>query len=107
MRVYAFPADDQGCGKYRIIWPGEALKSQGVDVTVVQPHARDNMLSAVMDGDVMTDINVPADADVIVFQRVTHKHIAQAIQLIRARGIAVVVELDDDLTCIDPRNPAY
>jgi hypothetical protein len=107
MRVYAFPADDQGCGNYRIIWPGNALKDQGIDVEIVPAHGRDNMLSAVMDGDVMRDINIPADADVIVFQRVTHKHIAQAIKLIRARGVAVVVELDDDLTCIDPRNPAY
>lgn len=107
MRIYAFPADEQGCGKYRIIWPGNALKDQGVDVVIVPPSGRDNMLSATMDGDNMVDVNVPADADVIVFQRVTHKHIAQAIKLIRARGVAVVVEIDDDLTCIDPRNPAY
>jgi hypothetical protein len=59
------------------------------------------------DGSQMVDVQIPADADLMVFQRVSHRHIAQAIKLIRAKGVAVVVELDDDLSCIDPRNPAF
>lgn len=107
MKVYAFPADEQGCGYYRIIWPSQVLKNMGVDVTIVGPGQRDSGMQGVMDGDVMVDVNIPRDADVIVLQRVSHKHIAQAVRLIRNKGVAVVVEIDDDLTCIDPRNPAF
>lgn len=107
MKVYVFPADQQGCGKYRLIWPSEALQALGHDVVIVSPDARDSMLQGVMDGDTMVDVHFPADADVMVFQRVTHRHIKQALALIRQRGVAVVVDMDDDLSCIDPRNPAY
>ena len=52
------------------------------------------------------DVTIP-QCDVMVFQRVTHKYLATAIPLIRARGTAVVVDLDDDLARIDPSNTAY
>jgi glycosyltransferase involved in cell wall biosynthesis len=107
MKVYAFPADAQGCGSYRMIWPAEVLQAQGVDVELVMPGKRDGGLRGVLDGDRLVDVIIPEDADVMVFQRVSHEHIAQAIRLIRAKGVAVVVEIDDDLTCIDPRNPAF
>lgn len=109
MKVYVFPADMHGCGHYRIIWPAEQLKLQGIDITIVEPGARDVGFVGVMskDGQTMVDVQVPEDADIMVFQRVSHRHIAQAIQLIRKKGIAVVVEIDDDLSCIDPRNPAF
>jgi hypothetical protein len=109
MKVYAFPADMHGCGFYRIIWPAEQLKLQGIDITIVKPGARDVGFTGVMnsDGTEMIDVQIPPDADLMVFQRVSHKFIAQAIRLIRAKGVAVIVELDDDLSCIDPRNPAW
>lgn len=47
------------------------------------------------------------DTDVIVLQRVTHQFMAEAVPIMRARGIAVVVDVDDDLTSIHPTNPAY
>lgn len=109
MKVYAFPADMHGCGHYRIIWPAEQLRLQGIDITVVEPGARDVGFVGVMsqDGSEMVDVQIPEDADLMVFQRVSHKHIARAIQLIRKKGVAVIVEIDDDLSCIDPRNPAF
>ena len=107
MKIYAFPADQFGCGHYRIIWPAEALRAQGVDVHVVQPNERDQMLSGSMMGDKMIDVTIPADADVVLLQRVTHRYLVQAIPLIRRRKVAVVVDIDDDLTCIHPANPAF
>lgn len=109
MKVYAFPADMHGCGFYRIIWPAEQLKLQGIDVTIVEPGARDVGFTGIMNSDnsEMIDVRVPEDADLMVFQRVSHRHIAAAIRLIRAKGVAVIVEIDDDLSCIDPRNPAF
>lgn len=107
MKVYVTPADQHGCGHYRLIWPAKQLQRDGWDVEIVEASGRDGLISAVLDGDRVVSVDIPADADVMVFQRVTHSYIAQAIELIRAKGVAVVVDIDDDLTCIDPRNPAY
>jgi hypothetical protein len=107
MKVYAFPADEHGCGHYRIIWPAEQLIKDGVDVTLVKADSRDVGLQGVIKDDRLVDVHIPADADVMVLQRVSHRFIADAIPIIRAKGVAVVVEIDDDLTRIDPRNPAF
>lgn len=103
-----YPADLGGCGQYRMILPAQALASQGHDVRIVPPMARQGI-----GGDFdtrtgkMINAQVPPDADVIVMQRVSMSHLVQAIPLIRARGIAVVVDMDDDLTKISPSNPAF
>jgi hypothetical protein len=107
MKVYVFPADQTGCGYYRLIWPAEQLKKEGHSVHVVPPTARDQMLQARLTGDQVTSVQLPADADVVVFQRVTHRVLVQAIPVIRASGVAVVIDMDDDLTCIHPANPAF
>ena len=107
MKIYVFPADTSGCGYYRLIWPAEVLQARGHDVTIIVPKQRDQMLQGKMQGDQMVDVKIPSDADVIVFQRITHRHLVQAVSLIRRRGIAVVVDMDDDLTCIHPANPAF
>lgn len=108
MIAYVYPADVYGCGKYRLIWPAEALRAQGHDVRVVLPSMRDGI-----GGDIdsrtntLTNVRVPADADVVVLQRVSFAHMAEAVSQMRAKGIAVVVDMDDDLTAIDPSNPAF
>lgn len=108
MVVYVFPADPYGCGSYRLIWPAQALRAQGHDVRVVPPSARHGI-----GGDIDTrtgrlvDVRIPADADVIVMQRVSLAHLSAGIKMIRAKGVAVVVDMDDDLTKIDPNNPAF
>jgi glycosyltransferase involved in cell wall biosynthesis len=65
------------------------------------------VLSALMRGDTVTDVNIPSDADVMVFQRIAHRYMAQAVSVIRRKGVAVVIDMDDDLTCIHPANPAF
>jgi hypothetical protein len=109
MKVYVFPADLNGCGYYRLIWPAEVLAERGHDVRVIPPKQRDRdqMLQGRLRDGKMVDIKIPEDADVMVFQRVTHRYLAQAMKLIRDRGIAVVIDMDDDLTCIHPANPAF
>jgi glycosyltransferase involved in cell wall biosynthesis len=107
MKVYVFPADEHGCGHYRLIWPAQVLASQGNNVVLVGPKDRDQALQARMDGNIVKSVRIPSDADVIVFQRITHKFLAQAITHIRREGVAVVVDMDDDLTCIHPSNPAF
>lgn len=106
IKIGVFPADLEGCGHYRLIWPGFELQSRGLNVTIVPPDQRDGLFNAVLENDTIIDVMVP-DYDVMIFQRVTHRYLAQAIPFIRAKGIAVVVDIDDDLEAIHPSNPAW
>lgn len=47
------------------------------------------------------------DADVVVLQRVVHADRVELIRALQDLGIAVVVEIDDDLHAIHRRNPAW
>jgi glycosyltransferase involved in cell wall biosynthesis len=49
----------------------------------------------------------PLNVDVIVFQRPLDWIVAQCIPLAQAQGVAVVVELDDDVRHVDPANTAH
>lgn len=120
MIVYVYPADEFGCGRYRLSWPGQALKAAGHDVRVVEPSSRmgigadiDSRTGRIVAPRLPTAASplgrkdLPPDADVIVMQRVSLANLGAAIPMIRARGIAVVVDMDDDLSKIDPSNPAF
>ena len=111
MKIGVFPADLYGCGYYRLIWPAMQLQLDGHDVEIVHPSDRGRMFSAEVDeatGNITGDhITYPEQYDVIVLQRITHKFLAQAIPLIRARGTAVVIDIDDDLDHIPQSNPMY
>jgi hypothetical protein len=86
-------------------WPGEACAAAGHDVTVVAQDRRTVRL--VMDGDRVKDVLVDPGVDVVVMQRVTHAYMAQAVAVLRSKGVAVVVDVDDDLSSIHPSNPAW
>lgn len=105
MKVHVYPADQHGCGHHRIIWPAEVLIRAGHDVTVITQQARKLMMY--LDGETVVDVKIPDDVDVVVFQRVTHKHLAAAIRVLRSKGKTVVIDVDDDLSCIHPSNPAW
>lgn len=106
MRVYVYPGDLAGCGYYRLTWPARELQKQGCDVRLIHPDH--NKLSGHMDeNDTLVGINIPSDADVIVFQRVTSEKMINGIRIMRAAGIAVVIDVDDDMSSIHPNNPAF
>lgn len=107
MRCYVYPADVHGCGSYRLIWPAEALRAQGHDVIIVPPSNRAGLGGGVDADGNLIGVHYPADANVIVMQRLTYDLTAQAVPLLRKAGVAVVVDMDDDLSCIHPANPAF
>jgi hypothetical protein len=107
MKIYVYPADAYGCGFYRMIWPAQALLAQGHDVQVVMPKQRGFSLRAEVHDDTVVDAFYPEDADVIVLQRITHEQLVDAITIMRRKGAAVVIDIDDDLAAIDPSNPAW
>jgi hypothetical protein len=106
VRVVCYPADTSGCGSFRIIWPAQALAAAGHDVEIRPPENRGLKLRIGPD-DRVDDVLDVDGVDVIVFQRLTHEWMAQSVPLLRAKGIAVVVDVDDDLATVHPRNPAY
>lgn len=106
MRVCVFPADQWGCGSYRLIWPAQALSAQGYDVHVIMPGVSSGLHGQWVDGK-LQEVVIDNDADVFVFQRVTSKPLSQLVQHLVGRGKTVVVDMDDDLTAIHPANPAF
>lgn len=106
MRIVVYPADKGGCGYFRLIWPTQLLAAAGHDVEIRPPENRGLKLR-IGPGDHVDDVLDVDGVDVIVFQRLTHQWMAEAVPLLRAKGIAVVVDVDDDLTTVHPRNPAY
>jgi hypothetical protein len=103
MKITVYPADVYGCGFFRLIWSAQLLRQAGHDVHVVAPAAR--QLPLHVDGETVKDVEI--DSDVVVFQRVTHRFMAQVVPILRAKGVAVVIDIDDDLASIHPSNPAY
>lgn len=106
MRVVVYPADRYGCGHHRLIWPVEILRAQGHDVTVV-PQEKRQLQIQLNDVGQVTSVELAEEYDVVVFQRVTHENLVGAIEVLRERGVAVVVDVDDDLSTIHPSNPAW
>lgn len=119
MKIAVYPADSHGCGNLRMVWPAQALAKSGHDVTVVWPNKGAAQTALGFRGPVnnlkgATDANgdtvnasYPVGVDVMVLQRLTHRNIAQSVKLWRAKGIAVVIDIDDDLSTIHPSNPAF
>lgn len=106
MRVVCYPADKGGCGSFRVIWPAQLLAAAGHDVEIRPPENRGLKLR-IGPNDHVDDVLDTDGVDVIVFQRLTHQWMSQSVPLLRAKGIAVVVDVDDDLSTVHPRNPAY
>jgi hypothetical protein len=109
MKIICFPADLTGCGHYRMIWPAAVMQQgalPGWEVLVVPPDRRGAAIQAKMSDETVIDVTFPP-CDVMVFQRVTHNYLAQAIGVIRSKGVRVIHDIDDDLETIHPGNPAW
>lgn len=101
--VAVFPSDATGCGCYRLLWPGQALKVIGKPVTVAQRPPKiyvDPTTKKIMGLNVGT-------AKTVVFQRPGSYQIPEIIPILHDNGVKVVVDMDDSLSTIHPRNPAF
>lgn len=106
MKFYVYPADQFGCGYFRLIWPAQVLQAMGHDVVIVKP-GEGNLRGQVDANGNTIAVSAPKDADAIIMQRITHRQLSQGIKIWRARGIAVIMDMDDDLQAINPNNPAW
>lgn len=94
MNVLLLPADTHGCGYYRMRMPGHYAES---DTTV-----RDRLAIA-PDG----SIRETEAADVVVFQRPMHARMPDFVRQFQRQGVAVVVELDDDMGALDAQHVTF
>jgi hypothetical protein len=110
MRVAVWPADEGGCGSYRLIWPAQALAAQGADIDLRLPGEGSGVhaLFVEQDGiDRLVDLQEPPDADVVVVQRPLAAWRADAVEALQRHGVRVVVEIDDCFETIHPRNVSW
>lgn len=97
---------------YRCIWPAVALTVQGADVQLVLPG---DPLGWQVQGQFWTDDRsephlidvVHPDADILVIQRPMKDIWPHAIPRLQAKGVRVVVEIDDDFDAISRRNVSW
>lgn len=102
------PADHGGCGHYRLIWPAQYLKHLGHDVEVCWVGQRGVFEVVSYDeGKTITGIKMPPGVDVVVFQRVSNPLYINVVPALRRMGIAVVMDMDDDLGKINKKSAAY
>lgn len=103
MRVLAV-ADRLSSGWYRVRQPIEALASEaGVDVTVVE---RLPFVDGRWDVRSIRGLEY-ADCDVLVLLRPTSSWAPDMIRQVQARGVRVVVDIDDDFHAVHALNRAF
>lgn len=115
MRVGVYPADEGGCGYYRMIWPAMAVQQQyslTMDVNIHLPSdiGKANIPAMVYKDDAgkeqIHDVS-DLDYDAVVLQRPLGRLLADMIPYLQRKGVAVIVELDDDFDSVDPSNVAW
>jgi hypothetical protein len=110
LRVILYSADSSGCEFVRC---REPLRTSGVDgevrqsVEIIGRGIRRRRGTAVLSEQIVERVVAPIDADVVVFQRPPHRDTPAIIEQIQAQGVAVVVDVDDDLMTVHPQNAAY
>lgn len=116
LRVAVYPADESACGHYRCIFPARFVNEPGVEVLIGDdapdlsgewsgpwdPARKDPPAWVELRG-----VHKVPDVDVVVIQRPLSKWRADLVGFLQAAGVAVVVEIDDDFSCIHPDNPAF
>lgn len=107
MNVYVYPADLEGTGYYRLIWAALELRKQGHSIKIISPQHTQRLVGVPDGTGQLQSISTPSDADVLVFQRVASKMFLRAIDIWQAHGIAVVMDIDDDMRTINQSNAAW
>lgn len=101
MKVHSVPSDESGCGLYRTYMPSAAC---GVEASpnmpvewAVDPSGRKYVADA-----------WPHDgADVVNLHRPLTRHLYEAIVILQSKGVAVAIDMDDDLQAIPKGIPSW
>jgi glycosyltransferase involved in cell wall biosynthesis len=107
MRVIALPADETGCGSYRVIWPAAMVANAHPDWTVEIYRPADVKVASDRGRLVAVQGIDPAGADVVLMQRVGTPGTLALMRWFQEQGVAVVLDADDALWSIHRDNSAY
>jgi hypothetical protein len=91
---------------YRLVFPATVLAAQGMDVAEGRREDIQAVWRRTQDGPRVAWAE-PLDCDVAVFQRVCRRDIVDCIPSWQRQGTAVVMDVDDLLSAVDPGNPAF
>lgn len=100
--VIVYPNDATGSGFYRMTGPAAAVAAQGKPV-ITMPRPPQIVVD---DNGKVHGVNV-GTYNTVVFQRPGSYQFTQVIPILQAQGIKVVLDLDDSLSTIHPRNVAF
>lgn len=99
-RLLWLHSDKAGCGTYRAFIPGLSLEAAGYDNNFLL-HA--GMQPGAIDADGNDQLG---NLDVVIFQRCFGSRALEWARLAQRKGLAVIVEMDDDLFHVPDDNPA-
>lgn len=110
MRVVVFPADAWACGHYRVIWPANVLQQEGWEIFIVPPNEKTGFQVKTTEDEhgkqILTELTTP-ECDLVVLQRPGHHLQPQLINALRLAGIAVVIDMDDDMSALSQHHVAF
>lgn len=108
LRVAVLPADEGACGFYRMKLPAGAVAAARPDWDVRVYRPGDIQLAAGADGRLWAVQGLPVDdLDVVVMQRVATLTQVSLVRWLQEKGVAVVVDADDAMWCVDKENTAW
>lgn len=104
MRVAVHPEAADACAFYRMSEPARVLAGQGADVD----HRVGHRYRVAGHGPALSIVEPACDLpDVVVVQRPLSDWQYRYVRAFQAKGVAVVVELDDDFGAVHPENSAH
>lgn len=101
--VLVVPADEGGCGWYRLRHPTRALQADGYPVALSSRYPNATIAEGPL-GRRILEVDCPFD--VLVLQRTLARETVEAIPVLQKQGVAVVVEIDDDFAHLPKGHPA-
>ena len=110
MTVYLLPQDSWGCGYYRMAWPGERAMHSGYAVRVYDPGGTGPPIDGERrpDGSIhLKSVWFPEDTEAIVLQRPATEIYVKLVKMARAAGVAVIIDMDDDMSALHTGNAAF
>lgn len=106
--LYAYAMDRTACGHYRVVWPSEALAKAGYpSAKIVYPDEESGVRVDLDHHKQVKGVVVPSDCTAVLLQRPTSEMLVETIPFMQAKGIKVIVDIDDDLGSINPRHPSW
>lgn len=106
IRVAVFPSDEGACGWYRLRWPAEELQRQGHDVRVFDDFPALYRRGEKGEPDEVVELG-DTDFDLAVMQRAYRPNQLKMVKMLQERGIAVALDIDDDMLAVPPEHPLY